>query len=304
MKISSRSTRPTSERSSWRWVPSPQSNSSLSPPRLTRVAAGARCAVGADPDVPRKTTSRFTSERQVGVHHLALEQARARVPGEEDRVPPLEWLPRRLVLEPAPAMRGRHPCLLTDSLRADHDVVEVEVDVGEGGQKFGVEARRAVVTLPARAGAGDLVDAVLGQRRDQAGEVAFVLCDRVPFPQLPDLLVFGGIDRSSQQIEDALARHRAPFTEGAPIVCEPSRPLVSRRTATGARAAARAGSSCRPGCCARATARRPPAGHPHSSPPRSTRACRPSGRDKPAPARAPRSPARTAPRAPKRAWRR
>src|SRR5438477_2435226 len=60
MKISCRSTRPTEERSSWRCVPSAQSNRSRSPPRRTRIAAGARCAVGIDPDVPRKTRSRST----------------------------------------------------------------------------------------------------------------------------------------------------------------------------------------------------------------------------------------------------
>ena len=53
-----RSTSPTSERSSWRCVPSPQSNRRRSPPRRTSVAEGARRAVGIEPAVPRKTTSR------------------------------------------------------------------------------------------------------------------------------------------------------------------------------------------------------------------------------------------------------
>ena len=54
------STRPTSERSSCRCVPSPQSKSSRSPPRRTSVAEGARLAVGIEPAVPRKITSRST----------------------------------------------------------------------------------------------------------------------------------------------------------------------------------------------------------------------------------------------------
>src|SRR5476649_826895 len=58
MKISVRSTRPTVERSSCRCVPSPQSKSSRSPPRRTSNELGARRAVGALADVPRKTTSR------------------------------------------------------------------------------------------------------------------------------------------------------------------------------------------------------------------------------------------------------
>ena len=57
MKTSSSSTRPT-ERTSWRWVPSPQSNSSRSPPRRTSVAGRPRRALGAEPAVPRKRTSR------------------------------------------------------------------------------------------------------------------------------------------------------------------------------------------------------------------------------------------------------
>src|SRR3954471_23989686 len=46
------------ERSSWRCVPSPQSNSSRSPPRRISVAGRPRRAVGAEPAVPRKSTSR------------------------------------------------------------------------------------------------------------------------------------------------------------------------------------------------------------------------------------------------------
>ena len=60
-KISRRSTRPTVERSNWRCVPSPQSKSSRSPPRRTSSAGGERRAVGALPEVPRKTTSRSTA---------------------------------------------------------------------------------------------------------------------------------------------------------------------------------------------------------------------------------------------------
>src|SRR5215467_10564354 len=63
MKISSRSGRPTTERISCRWVPSAQSNRRRSPPRRTRTAVAARDAVGALPEVPRKTMSRSTRGR-------------------------------------------------------------------------------------------------------------------------------------------------------------------------------------------------------------------------------------------------
>src|SRR5581483_7319146 len=54
---------PSDERMSWRCVPSAQSKRSRSPPRRMRSAAGARPAVGALADVPRKTMSRSTGDR-------------------------------------------------------------------------------------------------------------------------------------------------------------------------------------------------------------------------------------------------
>ena len=58
IRITSRSTSPSPERSSWRWVPSPQSTSQRSPPRATRVAAVPRAAVGTDAAVPMNVTNR------------------------------------------------------------------------------------------------------------------------------------------------------------------------------------------------------------------------------------------------------
>src|ERR1700730_14474065 len=46
------------ERTSWRCVPSPQSNSSRSPPRLTSTAGSPRRALGTDPPVPTKNSER------------------------------------------------------------------------------------------------------------------------------------------------------------------------------------------------------------------------------------------------------
>src|SRR5579875_2931279 len=53
MKISVSSLSPTEE-TSWRWVPSPQSNRILSAPRRTRIAGRPRRAVGTEPAVPTK----------------------------------------------------------------------------------------------------------------------------------------------------------------------------------------------------------------------------------------------------------
>ena len=145
--------------------------------------------------------------RQIGVHHLAFELPRLRIPGEEDRVAPLETLPCRLVLEPAGLMSGRHARLLAHALRADDDVLEIEVDVRKRREELGVEARCAFVTLPARAGSHDLVDAVLRQGRDEPRQVAVVLGDRVRLPELADLRVLVDVDLTAEKPEDSVGGH-------------------------------------------------------------------------------------------------
>src|SRR5919206_3185399 len=61
-KTSSTSARPT-VRSSWRCVPSPQSNSRRSPPRRTSSAGRPRRAVGTEPAVPAKNSERSIDVR-------------------------------------------------------------------------------------------------------------------------------------------------------------------------------------------------------------------------------------------------
>src|SRR3954470_24807199 len=57
MKIASSSGSPT-ERRSCCWVPSPQSNSSRSPPARSSIAGSPRRAVGTEPAVPAKKSER------------------------------------------------------------------------------------------------------------------------------------------------------------------------------------------------------------------------------------------------------
>ena len=57
MNTHSTSASPT-ERSSWRCVPSPQSNSSRSPPRRTSTAGSPRRGLGTEPPVPAKNSER------------------------------------------------------------------------------------------------------------------------------------------------------------------------------------------------------------------------------------------------------
>src|SRR5439155_24522529 len=74
-------------------------------------------------------------------------------------------------------------------LRTDDDVLEVEPHVRKGVKEARIEGARAGVPFPALAGGDDLVDAVLGQRGDEAVEVAAILGLRVRDPKTPDLRV-------------------------------------------------------------------------------------------------------------------
>jgi cobalt-zinc-cadmium efflux system protein len=136
------------------------------------------------------------------VHLLAAEEALLPVPREEDHHPELDPLAARLPVEPALLLRGGHLCLLDDPLRADDDVGEVEMDVGKGGKEPGIEARRAFVSFPTLGRADDVVDAVVGQRGEQADDVAVVLGDRVLFPELVDRIDLDGVDLQLHQLAD------------------------------------------------------------------------------------------------------
>src|SRR5919202_1431345 len=58
------------ERTSWRWAPSPQSKRRRSPPRRTSRAGMPRRAVGTEPAVPAKKTSRSIAASLVQRHQL------------------------------------------------------------------------------------------------------------------------------------------------------------------------------------------------------------------------------------------
>ena len=96
----------------------------------------------------------------------------------------VEALAGRRDAEPVGRVGRRDVRLLAHALRADHDVGQVEADVGKRGQKLRVEARCAFVAFPAVTGLHELVDAVRRKRRDEPGQVTCVLGDRVRLVQL------------------------------------------------------------------------------------------------------------------------
>src|SRR4029078_8474988 len=125
----------------------------------------------------------------------------ARVPGKEDRDLSREAVAARRDAERLALGRAGHGGLLADSLRADHYGHRLQVDVREGSEQPGVEARGAFVALPAMARLHQLIDAVLGKRRDQPREVALLLGDRVPFPELANLVELGLVGSPANLLE-------------------------------------------------------------------------------------------------------
>src|SRR5262249_2097370 len=112
------------------------------------------------------SSSTTLSACPVDVDLLAFEETAPRVPRKEDDDPERHSLAGRRVTNPLRLERAGHTRFLAHALRTDDDVRQVEVDVREGAEQLQVEARCAVVTLPAMAGLHELVDAVLGQGRD------------------------------------------------------------------------------------------------------------------------------------------
>ena len=96
---------------------------------------------------------------------------------------------------PSPVTRGSRAsraswvavtfALLADALRPDHDVGQLEVDVGERAEQASVEAGRAFVAVPDVLGADDLVDAVVRQRGQEAGDIPLVFGKRMALPEGP-----------------------------------------------------------------------------------------------------------------------
>src|SRR6266508_826361 len=152
---------------------------------------------------PRRSLSARLGHRDP--HLLALEQLPSGIPREEDDDAELHALPARRVIEPVRLVRPRDPSRLADALRPDDDLGQLEVDVREGREQRSVEAGGTLMPTPDVARADELVDAVIGQRREQPGDVSPVLGEGMTLPELSDLRVLGGVDLAAQQL--AYVRH-------------------------------------------------------------------------------------------------
>jgi cobalt-zinc-cadmium efflux system protein len=146
----------------------------------------------------------------VDVHLLAAEEPPLAVPREEDHDAEIDPLSARLPVKPLLFVCRGDASLLDDTLRADHDVRELEVDVGERTEQARVEPRRSFVSLPALFLSDDLVDAVVGERREQPRDVPIVLGYRVLLPQLVDSVDLHRVDVELHQLPDI---HGAEYSQ-------------------------------------------------------------------------------------------
>src|SRR5437588_3720869 len=180
-------------------------------PRASEIASARSTSKALRPSSARESSGirgRGAAKRRlrakIGVHLLASEESLVGIPREEDGHAELDRLAGRGVLQPIRLVSGRHVGFLADALRADDDVDEVEVDVGESAEQACVEARRALVSLPAVVAAGDLVDAVVRERGEEAGDVALFLGLRMALPELADLVVLVGVDWAAEQLPNVV----------------------------------------------------------------------------------------------------
>src|SRR6266545_721314 len=172
----------------------------------------------------RITNVRWSADvegKPVVVDALAAELAYAGIPGEMDHDQRADFTTSRLNAAPRTAVRAGHTRDLDDALRPDHDVLQIELHVRECAQERHIEIAGAGMALPALAGRHDLIGAVVGERVDQALEVATILSARVLDPQSPNRLVLLGAGLPVQTFADRCERHRAGHC--SPLVSTPTR---------------------------------------------------------------------------------
>src|SRR6476661_8952830 len=95
------------------------------------------------------------------------------------------------------------------------------------------------MAAPDMLGSDDFVDAVLGQRRQEAGQITLVLGLRVPLPELADGVVLGGVDRATEQLADVA--HRGVGSRSWPLASQTTRcpPRGSPRALRSSRSSSR-----------------------------------------------------------------
>src|SRR4029079_11045295 len=101
------------------------------------------------------------------------------------------------------AVRRLEDHRLEHPLRPDDDVGQPENVVRERREQLRVERTRTGVPLPAQSAADDLVGARGREGRDEPVDVAPVLGDRMPDPQLLDPTLFRGVERHAEALANS-----------------------------------------------------------------------------------------------------
>src|SRR3954464_8371472 len=154
----------------------------------------------------RTTQAKALQRSAVEPDALPGEPLSRRIPGEEDQHLERDSQTRWRDSRPWPRVRARQRRHLERALRPDDDLGQCERIVGKRPEQLLVEGPSSIPALPALAGRDDLIDAVLGERRDEPVDVTRVLGDGVTDPQSLDAPQLGRVEPPGQPASD-----RRPF---------------------------------------------------------------------------------------------
>src|SRR5947207_3126167 len=186
--------------------------------------------LGPDPTTIASGISRSGAEgAAVEPDPLAEEPLPGAIPREQDEDLERDREPARRRPGPRPVVGAGQCRDLEDALRPDDDLGQVEAVVGERGEQLRVERTRAVMAFPALPGRDELVDAGLGQGRDQPVDVAPVLRDRVADPEPLDPAQLSAVEVAAEPLPDGV---HARIVRAGLRVCGEARSLRARTVAS------------------------------------------------------------------------
>src|SRR5712664_1714208 len=180
---------------------------------VCRRVCSASCPVGARGW--REPRSRRSWQEK---HALTSELAPLRIPRKKDDDAKFDLLSRGGASEPLGFVSSVDARLFANALRSDDDRLKIGMDVGKRGEQLHVKPSRSGVSLPPAAIRQDFIHTVGSERRDQPGDVALVLGDRMRLPELADLPIELGRDLPGYQLANV---HRQPSHRLVKLMASP-----------------------------------------------------------------------------------
>lgn len=141
---------------------------------------------------------------------FASELLLVHIPWEQNEHFKLDFLSGRFVLEPLSLMSSGDVRFFKNSLRANDDALQIEMNVRKRGEQLRVELPRSVVSEPPLAGLRKFIDAILRERGEKARNVSTIFRDGMNLPEPTDLMVKLWRDFSVEKIPDRV-RHVCLF---------------------------------------------------------------------------------------------